>query len=117
MKRPIEDETRQISAKHPQLITVGTVLQYSKTFNVLELTLPSFLDSRPEDRSQKVLRRERHELPKLRSRRMQELKKPIHDLSKAFVKFKEQETKQGEDHLVEPSGLLESRLAHYHLRR
>lgn len=44
---------------------------------------------------------------------MQELKKPIHDLSKAFVRFKEQETKHGEKYLVKPSGSLESQLAHY----
>lgn len=44
---------------------------------------------------------------------MQELEKPIHDLSKAFIKFKEQETKHGEKYFVKPSGSLESQLAHY----
>lgn len=61
-KRLIEDQTREVSAKRPQLLTVGTVLQDSNTFNILELTLPSFSNSRPDDRSQEFLSRERHEL-------------------------------------------------------
>lgn len=34
-------------------------------------------------------------------------------MSKAFIKFKEQETKHGEKYFVKPSGSLESQLAHY----
>lgn len=34
-KRPIEDQTRQVSAKCPQLLTVGKVLQYSNALNIL----------------------------------------------------------------------------------
>lgn len=82
-------------------------------FKILELGLPNPAGAEVDEKTRQILKDERDELAKWRSRNMAAIEGPIHDLTEAFAAFKKQEEKHGVRYLVKPSGSLTSPLAHY----